>query len=308
MSAVLIAVAAAGAKADSIGGVNFGTAGPSEWGVLALGGSGATGFGSSGTSVQFAGAPPYGGIIGSPGNLGIAGTGSLQASSVTIDGIYYKGSSTGTDNISSTSINGGTNSSAAANTLLSTAATDAANGLAAAQSLFSHGCTAGIGGVACGGSLSNSVTITPGNPNGQNVLILSSMNLSNNAVITLGGTANTQWVIEDEGDLTTSHSSIIAQNGNMSSVLVVVNGSEHTNGGLNQESILDGVYVVPTGTAQNSPGLIDGELIAGGNQVTFVSGASVTTPELPTAMELSFDMLGLALFVGLIRLKQHRNA
>jgi hypothetical protein len=145
--------------------------------------------------------------------------------------------------------------------------------------LFAGGCSGGIGRVACGGSLSNSVTITPGNVGGQNVLILSSINLGNGATVTLGdgGNANTSWVIEDEGDLKTSHSSIIAQNGNVKSVLVEVNGQEHTTGGLNQESILDCYYIVPTGTAQNSPGLIDGELIAGGSQITFVSGESVVS-------------------------------
>jgi hypothetical protein len=57
------------------------------------------------------------------------------------------------------------------------------------------------------------------------------------------------------------------------------------------------VYIVPTQTAQNSPGQINGELIAGGNQITFVSGASVIVPE-PGAIVLYGSGLLLAAYIA----------
>src|SRR5437773_4220642 len=63
------------ANADLIGGVNFGSAGPSNWGVLELGGSGAAGFGASGATVSING--PNAGIYGTAtqANIGIADAG-----------------------------------------------------------------------------------------------------------------------------------------------------------------------------------------------------------------------------------------
>src|SRR5574341_2593611 len=49
-------------NADMIGGVDFGTAGPSDWGILAIGGAGATGFGTSGTKLSING--PGAGVYG----------------------------------------------------------------------------------------------------------------------------------------------------------------------------------------------------------------------------------------------------
>ena len=126
---VLFAFGSLLASAQVAGGIDLGAAGPDSWGVLALGGSGATGFGSQGTSVQFAGAPPHGGISGGAPNLGIAGTGRLQASSVSIDGAYFKASSTGTDSISSTTISGGIQTGSGVDSTLASAASAASAGL-----------------------------------------------------------------------------------------------------------------------------------------------------------------------------------
>jgi len=292
------------AQASTVAGVNFGSA--TDFGILALGGSNSSGFGSADTQLSMNG--PGSGVFGTAANenIGLAGTSSASGwgGTVTVDGTLYYTSQTSGVNTSGQTIVGGIVQNDA---LLATAAADAVQGLMSANSLFAGGCTPGIGGVACDGSLSSSVTITPGNPNGQNILILSSMNLSNNAVITLGGGANTTWVIEDLGDLTTSHSSIIAQNVNPESVLVVVKGNEHTTGGLNMESVLDGLYVVPTGTAQNSPGEIDGELIAGGSQITFVSGGSVvaqvsSVPEPALLIPTALALIGLIVRRRLVRI------
>jgi hypothetical protein len=277
----LLTFAAVQANADDfISGIDFGTAGLGHFGILALGGSGATGFGAQPTQLSMNG--PGAGVYGSAAqaNIGLAGTSGASGwgGTVTVDGTLYYTSSTSGVNTSNQTILGGIVQN---NSLLASAASGAASGLATAQNLFNGGCTPGITGATCGGTLSNTTTIQPGNVGGQNVLILSGINIGNNQVITLGtgGNNNTSWVIEDNGDLITNSGSILAQNPSWNQVLVVVKGQEHTNGGLNNESILQGVYIVPTGTAQNSPGQIDGELIAGGNQITFVSGASVIVPE-----------------------------
>ena len=59
-------------------------------------------------------------------------------------------------------------------------------------------------------------------------------------------------------------------------VLIIVEGKVSTSGGLNNESQIEGVLIVPTMTAQISPGKVVGEVIIGGKQVTFVSGGSVS--------------------------------
>ena len=261
------------ASAQVVGGIDLGVAGPGSWGVLALGGSDASGFGSRATSVQFAGAPPYGGISGSTANLGIAGTGRLQASSVSIDGTYFKGSLTGTDSISHTTIYGGIQTGPDVDSNLASAASAASAGLAAARALP---CNMGA---LCNTALTSSMAIDPVYPGGQNVVVVTSIRLGNRANVTLGGSPGTNWVVIVAGNLTLNSASIsLAYGLTPLNGLLVVNGDVSTSGGLNNESAIDGVLIVPTGTAHFSPGMINGEMITGGNQVAFASGASVSTP------------------------------
>jgi hypothetical protein len=270
----LFAIGSLLASAQVVGGIDLGAAGPDSWGVLALGGSGAPGFGSRGTSVQFAGAPPHGGISGGTANLGIAGTGRLQASSVTIDGAYFKGSITATDSISNTTIAGGIQMGSEVDSTLASAASAASAGLAAARALS---CNMGA---LCNTALTSSLTIDPVNDGGQNVLIVSSIRLGNRANITLAGSAGTNWVVIVTGGLTLNSASIsLASELTPPNNLIVVNGDVSTSGGLNNESSIDGVLIVPTGTVHFSPGMINGEVITGGNQVAFASGATVNTPQ-----------------------------
>jgi hypothetical protein len=71
-------------NADFIGGVDFGSAGPSNWGVLELGGSGAAGFGLSGGTVSVNG--PNAGVYGTAtqANIGIADGGRANFSGTTL--------------------------------------------------------------------------------------------------------------------------------------------------------------------------------------------------------------------------------
>jgi hypothetical protein len=265
-----------------IGGVNFGSAGPNKWGVLAVGGSGAAGFGSQATQVSFNG--PNAGVSGnaSQANVGIASSGSANFSgTTTIVGALYESSTHGGNSFSQTTIAGQacTNSSCPGleinNTMLTQAATDAATGLATTSGLA---CNMGS---LCGSALTSGGVINPANPGGQNVLSLSSINL-NHATVTLGGPAGTTWVLLDSGNLTLNSGTIALASGlTPFSDLIVVNGKVSTAGGLNNESVIQGVVLAPTGTAQLSPGMISGEVIAGGNQVSFSGGGAVNVPPQP---------------------------
>lgn len=268
-------------NADMIGGVNFGTAGPSDWGILAIGGSGATGFGTSGTKLSING--PGAGVYGTAtqANIGIGGTG--QASGwgggtphPTVGGrLYYTSSNTGI-NTSGVTIGGGTQQN---NALLSNAANDAAHGLAFALSLIRN--MPGVSGI------NTSQTINPINPGGQNVLYVGSggINLGNHETLTLGGPAGTNWVIVDTGNLILNSGTIALAAGlTPFNDLIIVKGKIATSGGLNNESVINGVLVDPKGTAQFSPGMLNGELIDGGSQITFVSGGSVNVPRPPASV------------------------
>jgi len=193
-------------------------------------------------------------------------------------------STNGGNSISGTTIVGGQN----LNFDFSTVAADAASGLAAANALI---CNMGA---LCGTALSPgaSETINPLNPGGQNVLTLSSITL-NGVTVTLGdgGSASTTWVILDSGNLSTSGGTFPPGEGialgallTPFSDLIVVNGKVATSGGGNNtgggSTFINGVLVVPTGTANFSPGRVNGEVI-GGADMSFVSGAQVHVPVPP---------------------------
>lgn len=296
--AVVLGAGAVDSKAQMAGGVNFGTAGPQNWGLLAVGGSGAAGFGSHGTQVSING--PGAGVYGSGAslahaNVGIAGTG--QASGwgggnpqPTIDGtLYYTSNNTGINTNGVTVVGGEVEN----NSLLATAASDASTGLSDAEALPCTGSenVAGAVFVPCGGQINSSSTnttiyVVPVNQTGQNVLDVSQINLGNGDTLFLGGTnslpsgacpsTTPTWVIRVSGNLTLNSAAI--KTGNCITgvnVLIIVEGNVSTSGGLNNESRINAVVVVPTGTAHFSPGLVDPEVIVGGNQVTFVSGGSI---------------------------------
>jgi hypothetical protein len=279
------------AKADIIGGVNFGSAGPSNWGVLELGGSGAAGYGASGAQVSING--PNAGVYGTAtqANIGIADGGKANFSGTTlIQGALDEASTHGGNSISGTTIVGGQDLSFD----FSTVALDAGNGLTTANALT---CSVGFGAL-CGTALNPGASelISPVNPGGQNVLTLSSITLGNGITVTLGdgGSAATTWVILDSGDFNTSGGSFpITQGISLGSLLtpfsdlIVVNGKVAVSGGGNDtgggSTVINGVLVVPNGTASFTPGHVNGEVI-GGADMSFASGAQVNVPAPPSSV------------------------
>jgi choice-of-anchor A domain-containing protein len=138
------------------------------------------------------------------------------------------------------------------------------------------------------------ISSTPGS-DVLNVLNLSSINLGGNNVLTLSGNATDQFVLNVRGDITLN-SGKIELSGGLTPQDVVINdigsNSIHTSGGLGNESVITGLLLAPTASIGFSPGLINGEVIAGSPQVQFASGASVVSPIPETSS------LGLLAAVG----------
>ena len=62
---------------------------------------------------------------------------------------------------------------------------------------------------------------------------------------------------------------------------------------MNNESVVNGILLAPNSGIAFAPGLINGEAIAGGNTIHFVSGASVNTPPNVVPVPPSVVLLGL---------------
>ncbi len=269
----------------------LGAAGPSDFSLLAL---------STSPSVQIAGAnnqPPLpgGGVV---GNVGIASTATLGVSSpASITGNVFLAPGAKT-NFSNPNVVLGT---VFTNQNLTGANTAALN----AASTF-----AGMSGTSIG-AINGTTTITAANPGGINVLSTSGINLGNGQTLTLSGPAGTQFVVNDSGGLTLN-SGTIALTGGVTPDDVVFNmtndGTVSTSGGLNNESVINGIILDPTGKIQLTPGLVNGEIIAGG-QISLASGATINnTPQVvPAPPSLVLMGLGGFVFMGLTVLAGRRR-
>lgn len=125
---------------------------------------------------------------------------------------------------------------------------------------------------------------------GLNVLDLTAINLGNGQALTLNAPAGAEFVINVSGNIVLN-SALIKETGGIASTDVVFNvaGNVQTSGGLDNESVINGIVLDKSGKIALSPGAINGELIAGGNNPQVVSGGSVTGPTLvpePSTMVL----------------------
>ncbi len=273
--------------------IDLGAAGPSFWGILETGAG----------QVSLSG--PTEGIFGSStqANLGIAEGGKLNSSgTTTIQGAYYKYSTNTGDSISQTTIVGGTLQGSAVDSLLAQAVLDAT-----AADLFaaSLACTMGA---ACGSTLTSSTTFT--GVTGLNVLVVNGINLGNGEIVTLSGPAGASFLIFDLGGLTLNSGQIRVAGGvtPLDVLIDVKGGTASASGGLNNESVIDGILMNLTGKIQFSPGAVNGEVI-GGYDISFVSGASVHVPPIPAVPEPgTFLLLGSGLAgLGGMAWRQHRR-
>lgn len=296
-SAVLFGLAVQ-ARADFISDT-LGAAGPSNFSLFAT---------STSPQVQIAGAndqPPLpgGGVI---GNVGIDNTATFQVSGpASVTGNVYLLGSASQFNNSSNAANGGlggtvfTGGVGPNGTTLSQANTAALN----ASTTF-----AGLSGTSIG-AINGTTTITAANPGGINVLNTTGINLGNGQTLTLSGPAGTEFIINNSGGITLNSGSIVTAGGvGQNDVVINMTGSGNTvstSGGLNNESVIDAILLDPgpNGKFQLTPGLVNGEVIGGG-QISLASGAAVV-PAPP-----SFVLMGLGglVFMGLTVLSRRRPA
>ena len=272
-------------RADYIGST-LGTAGPGNYAVLTL--SGATDIALNGPGTTY-------------GNVGITtGTLSLDGSAgPSINGNVFLGNNATVTHPQLVTGNIFTNQN------LSQANTDARNAATAFSGLAS---TAGMP------TSVNGTTTINGGP-GVNVANLSGINLGNGQTLTLNGPAGSQFVINSPNMVLNSGK--IALTGGLTPNDVVFNltgtgNNLQTSGGLNNESVINGIVLDANGSVAMAPGLINGELIAGGQSVHLVSGASVngsppapSVPEPSSAVLLVLGGLGMA---GLVRRSWRRSS
>jgi hypothetical protein len=266
----------------------LGAAGPSNYAILAL--SGAQDIALNGPGQT-------------QGNVGVSsGTLSLNGSSgPEVKGNVYLATGAGISTGNGTQVTGTiysnqelTQANAAA---LSAAATFSA--LAPTQSL---------------GTITGTTIIT--GSVGLNVIDITNLNLGNGQSLTLTGPAGAQFVINDTGGLTLNSGHINVSGGLMATdvVLNVVGlGSDlQTSGGLNNESVINAILLAPDRKIGFAPGLINSELIAGGQSIHLVSGASadgLTSVPEPSSLALA-ALAGVLLLahVGCCHLSRNRKS
>jgi hypothetical protein len=122
-------------------------------------------------------------------------------------------------------------------------------------------------------------TLTLNGTAGINVLNISLLNLGNHEILTLNSIAGSQWIINDSGNFTLNSGRISLTGGVVNNDVVfnvtATGNAISASGGLNNESIVNGILLAPSSGIAFAPGLVNGEVIAGGSTVHFVSGASV---------------------------------
>jgi hypothetical protein len=292
---VLLAVLFGGlpaARADFISNT-LGTAGPSNFAVLAL--SGATDIALNGPGTT-------------NGNVGISsppsGTANLQlngSAGPSINGNLFLGNNATLNNTAQVQGNVFTNQ----NAYLSQPNIDARN---AASTFSKLAATAGTPTV-----INGNTTINGGPPGSLTVANVSGINLGNGQTLTLNGPAGSQFVINSPNMVLNSGKINLTGGVTANDVVFNLTGTGNnlsTSGGLNNESVINGIVLNANGGVAMAPGLINGELIAGGQSIHLVSGASVNslppTPSVPEPASLVLVTLSGLGMAALIRRQSRR--
>jgi len=158
-----------------------------------------------------------------------------------------------------------------------------------------------------GGSVNGTTTVNSLCAGCTNVIDISSLNLGNGQTLTLNGSATDQFIVNVSGNFVLNSGRIVLTGG-LTADDVVFNvtasgNAVQTSGGLNNESVVNGILLAPNSGIAFAPGLINGELIAGGQTVHLVSGANTnevisiaTIPEPSTYLLLAIGLMALGLF------------
>ena len=230
------------------------------------------------------------------GNIGVAGSGNVSdGGSLPITGNVYLGPSAGQSGLAG-NVSGSIVQNLSSQALLSHAALDAA-----AASLTLAGMASSGGGVGVS-SISSGQTLSAG------VYNLSSLQLNNGAHLVLSGSASDQFIFNISGTLSLNSSEILLAGGLTSAdVIFNITGSSAVqfSGGLNNDSVWNGVIRAEGANVQVTPGEVNGEIIGGAN-INVASGGSVScTPPLPdggqTLFMLSAALSGLGVVTHLWR-------
>ena len=271
--------------------VDLGAAGPSNFAVLEIGNG----------NVSIANASDAGGIT---GNVGIGSGGSISDSGTPIQGNVVTYDSTAGNPPLNPNVAANVSGSISQNSASMAAAISAVNAaVVSASALSSSGGGMGYSSI----NLGNNVTLNL-NPGVYN---LSQFALANGDVVNLA--AGGSYVFNIDGTLKLNSAEILAAAGlSDANILFNIIGSQAVqfSGGLNQESVLDGVIMAPDANVQVTPGVVNGEIISGEN-ISIASGASVNnnaTPVPEATTVLSGLVLLLPLGAGpLLRLARNRT-
>jgi hypothetical protein len=194
------------------------------------------------------------------GNVGVNG-GNLSDSGTSIIGNLVTKSGSGVVSLSGATVSGTTSQNS---TLLSQAASAADAASAAAAGLASSGGGVGVSSIVLSGG---TVALSAGVYN-LNSLVL------NNTILNL--TAGANYVFNISGSLALNSSQIL--DATSADVLFNITGTQSgaLAGGLNNESVLDGIVLAPNAGFAEAPGSVVGEIISGGNQgIGIASGGKV---------------------------------
>jgi choice-of-anchor A domain-containing protein len=280
------------ARADYIS-QTLGSAGPSNYAVLSIGG-GDVHMNGPGTTT---------------GNVGITSAGTLHLDSsngnppVAVVGNVYLGDTASITHPSQ--VNGSifTNQNAKLN--------QATNDARTASNTFANlSPTQTVpGGAVTGNTIINGTS-------GMNVVDLKGINL-NHATLTLNGPAGSQFIINDSGGFVLNGSQI-KLTGGVTANDVVINvphlSTLHASGGSSQgvpNSQINGIVLAPWSNVGFAPVQINGELIAGGKNIQLVSGSRVNSPPTnvvpaPPSLVL-FGLGGLCLPLVLRKARRRRT-
>jgi choice-of-anchor A domain-containing protein len=269
---------------------DLGSAGPSNWQILTLGGDSCgtrSGCGSASTNVIIknasevdgnVGIAPKGNITGGPNGAAVYGNLDLDtAGTATINGSY--------------TFTGTFNQNSATDTLLNNAANAAllaysdASGMTVTNSTYTN-----INNPA------SAITIT--GSAGINVIDLSNLVLSSSTKgLTLSGPSNAYFVINVSGNFSVTNGADITVTGGLPQFNVLYNvtgtGSAVTFTGTSGSTDVQGIVLAPYRDITVTGSEVDGEVISGNLNLTVQNNSTIDAPEPTTLIFLATGLAGL---------------